>query len=88
MPRDVHDLEEVSDRSLLATWDKPAFSQGPYTEGVPWLRSRPEKGEHVDFLLSPDFEHLGPVLAKKRSLPAYSEMPIRWRVKHRGTSGV
>jgi hypothetical protein len=29
------------DRSLLSTWDKPAFSPVPHSEGVPWLGSRP-----------------------------------------------
>jgi hypothetical protein len=54
------------DRSLLSTWDKPAFSPVPHSEG-PRLGSRPAKGVHVDFLLSPDFQKLGPMLARTNS---------------------
>jgi hypothetical protein len=61
------------DRSLLSTWDKPAFAPGPYLRAAPWLGTRPTKGEHVDFLLSPDFKKLGPTLAKKGSWPTNSE---------------
>ncbi len=65
------------DRSLLSTWDKPAFSPAPYTEGAPWLGSRPAKGEQVDFLLGPNFPNLGPMLAKKGSWPTKSEHTTR-----------
>jgi hypothetical protein len=61
------------DRSLLSTWDKPAFSPPSYTEQAPWLGSRPAKGEHVDFLSSPNFQKLGPILANKGNWPTYLE---------------
>jgi hypothetical protein len=64
------------DRSLLSTWDKPAFSPVPYTEGAPWLGSRTAKGDHVDFLLSPNFQSLGPVLATG-DWPTNSEDPTQ-----------
>jgi hypothetical protein len=65
------------DRSLLSTWDKPAFSPVPYTEGAPWLGSRPAKGDHVDFLLSPNFQSLAPVLANQGDWPRNSEDPTQ-----------
>jgi hypothetical protein len=65
------------DHSLLSTWDKPAFSPTPYMDSVPWLDSRPAKGQHVDFLLSPKLESIGPLLAQKGSWPASSEAAPR-----------
>jgi hypothetical protein len=59
--------------SLLSIWDKPAFSPAPYMGQVPWLDSRPAKGERVDFLLRPDLQSVGPLLAQKDSWPASSE---------------
>ena len=61
------------DHSLLSIWDKPAFSPAPSMGQVPWLDSRPEKGERVDFLLRPDLQSVGPLLAQKGSWPANSE---------------
>jgi hypothetical protein len=58
--------------SLLSIWDKPAFSPAPYTELVPSPDSRPAKGQHVDFLLRPDLQNGGPLLAQKDSWPASS----------------
>jgi hypothetical protein len=58
--------------SLLSIWDKPAFSPVPDRDSVPWLDSRPAKGEHVDFLLRPDLQNVGPLLAQKDSWPAGS----------------
>jgi hypothetical protein len=60
---------------LLSTWDKPAFAPAPSMDSVPWLNSRPAKGPHVDFLLSPEVESLGPLRAQKGNWPASSEMP-------------
>jgi hypothetical protein len=65
------------DHSLLSTWDKPAFSPAPYMDSVPWLDSRPAKGQHVDFLMSPKLESIGPLLAQKGSWPASSEAAPR-----------
>jgi hypothetical protein len=45
--------EARQNHSLLSIWDKPAFSPAPSMGQVPWLDSRPEKGERVDFLLRP-----------------------------------
>lgn len=61
------------DHAMLSIWDKPAFSPAPYTGPVPWLNSRPTKGQHVDFLLQPDLQSVGPLLAQKDSWPASSE---------------
>jgi|ERR1700733_6902224 hypothetical protein len=61
------------DHSLLSIWDKPAFSPAPSMGQVPWLDSRPAKGERVDFLLRPDLQSIGPSLAQKGSWPASSE---------------
>ena len=58
---------------LLSTWDKPAFSSAPYMDSVPWLDSRPAKGPQVDFLLSPNLQSIGPLLAQKGSWPASSD---------------
>ncbi len=58
------------DRALLSVWDKPAFSPAPYMGPVPWLDSRPAKGQHVDFLLRPDLQSVGPLFAQKGSWPA------------------
>jgi hypothetical protein len=63
------------DRSLLSTWDKPAFSPVPRTKGVPWRGSRPAKGEHVDFLFGPNFQNFGPILSNKVNWPMNSEHP-------------
>jgi hypothetical protein len=65
--------EARQNHSLLSIWDKPAFSPAPSMGQVPWLNSRPEKGERVDFLLRPDLQGVGPLLAQKGSLPANSE---------------
>jgi hypothetical protein len=62
------------DHALLSTWDKPAFSPAPYMDSVPWLDSR---GQHVDFLLSPKLESIGPLLAQKGRWPASSEAALR-----------
>jgi hypothetical protein len=69
--------EARQDHSLLSIWDKPAFSPAPDRDLVPWLDSRPAKGEHVDFLLSPKSESIGPLLAQKGSWPASSEAASR-----------
>ena len=61
------------DHSLLSIWDKPAFSPAPFTGRVPWLNSRPAKGERVDFLLSPTLQSVGPLLAQKGSWPSSSD---------------
>jgi hypothetical protein len=60
------------DHSLLSIWDRPAFSPAPSTGLVPWLDSRPAKGQRVDFLLRPDLQKFGPLLAQKGSRPASS----------------
>jgi hypothetical protein len=65
------------DHALLSTWDKPAFSPAPYMDSVPWLDSRPAKGQHVDFLLTPKLESIGPLLAQKGRWPASSEAALR-----------
>jgi hypothetical protein len=65
--------EARQNHSLLSIWDKPAFSPAPSMGQVPWLDSRPAKGERVDFLLRPDLQGVGPLLAQKGSLPASSE---------------
>jgi hypothetical protein len=59
--------------SLLSIWDKPAFSPAPYIEEVPRLDSRRTKGQRLDFLLRPDQQNVGPLLAQKGSSPASSE---------------
>jgi hypothetical protein len=64
---------EAARHSLLSIWDKPAFSPAPYTGLVPWLDSRPAKGQRVDFLLSPNLQSIGPLLAQKGSWPASSD---------------
>ena len=64
--------EARQDHSLLSIWDKPAFSPAPSMGQVPWLDSRPAKGERVDFLLRPDLQKFGPLLAQKGSRPASS----------------
>jgi hypothetical protein len=64
--------EARQDHSLLSIWDKPAFSPAPYRDSVPWLDSRPAKGQQVDFLLTPKLESIGPLLAQKDSFPASS----------------
>lgn len=61
------------DHSLLSIWDKPAFSPAPYMDAVPWLNSRPANGQQVDFLLSPNLESFGPLLAQKGNRPTMSE---------------
>ena len=61
------------DHSLLSIWDKPAFSPAPSMGLVPRLDSRPAKGQQVDFLLRPDLQNVGPLLAQKGSWPANSE---------------
>jgi hypothetical protein len=56
---------EDQDRSLLAIWDKPAFSPGLDQNTVPWLNSRPAvKGQKIDLLLSPNVESFGPLVAQ------------------------
>jgi hypothetical protein len=65
--------EARQNHSLLSIWDKPAFAPAPSTGSVPWLDSRPGKGEQVDFLLRPDLQSTGPLLAQKGSWPASSE---------------
>jgi hypothetical protein len=59
--------------SLLSIWDKPAFAPAPSMRLVPRFDSRPAKGEQVDFLLRPDLQSVGPLLAQKGSWPASSE---------------
>jgi hypothetical protein len=61
------------DHSLLSIWDKPAFSPAPYIGQVPGLNSRPAKGQRVDFLLRPDLQNAGPLLAQQDNRPANSE---------------
>jgi hypothetical protein len=63
------------DHSLLSIWDKPAFAPAPNTGQVPWLEFHPAKGDRVDFLLRPDLQSIGPVLAQKGSWPASSQAP-------------
>jgi hypothetical protein len=60
------------DHSLLSIWDRPAFSPAPSTGLVPWLDSRPAKGQQVDFLLRRDLQNGGPLLAQKGGQPASS----------------
>jgi hypothetical protein len=61
------------DHSLLSIWDKPAFSPAPYTDLVPWLDLRCAKGPQVDFLLSPNLESTGSLLAQKSIWPTHPE---------------
>ena len=61
------------DHSPLSIWDKPAFAPAPYMGQVPWLDSRPAKGDRVDFLLRPDLQGTGPLLAQQGTWPASSE---------------
>jgi hypothetical protein len=61
------------DHSPLSIWDKPAFSPAPYIGQVPGLDSRPAKGQRLDFLLRPDQQKVGPLLALKGSSPTSSE---------------
>jgi hypothetical protein len=61
------------DHSLLSIWDKPAFSPAPYIGEVPGLDSRRAKGQRLDFLLRPNQQNVGPLLAQKGSWPASSE---------------
>ena len=65
------------DHSLLSIWDKPAFSPAPYTGQVPWLDSHATKGQHIDFLLSPEVEKLGPLVAQRGSSPEGSDAGAR-----------
>ena len=65
--------EARQNHSLLSIWDKPAFSPAPNKGLVPRPDSRPAKGQQVDFLLNPDLQSLGPLLAQKGSSPASSE---------------
>ena len=65
--------EARQNHSLLSIWDKPGFSPAPSMGQVPWLNSRPAKGQRVDFLLSPNLQSIGPLLAQKGSWPARSE---------------
>jgi hypothetical protein len=70
--------EARQNHSVLSIWDKPAFSPEPSTGNLPWLDSRPAKGDRVDFLLTPDLQNLGPLLAQKGGWPASSEaIPLR-----------
>jgi hypothetical protein len=56
---------DPQDRSLLSTWDKPAFVPGRNVNEVPWLNSRSAtKGPKIDLLLSPQLPSLGPVVAQ------------------------
>jgi hypothetical protein len=56
---------DPQDRSLLSTWDKPAFAPGLYRNEVPGLDSRSAtKGPKVDFLLSPQLQIFGPLVAQ------------------------
>jgi hypothetical protein len=64
--------EARQNHSLLSIWDKPAFSPAPSTGLVPRFDSRPAKGEQVDFLLRPDLQKFGPLLAQRGSRPASS----------------
>jgi hypothetical protein len=61
------------DHSLLSIWDKPAFSPAPQIVQPSGLDSRRAKGQRVDFLLRPDVQNVGPLLAQKGSWPASSE---------------
>jgi hypothetical protein len=65
--------EARQNHSLLSIWDKPAFSPAPYIGEVPRLDSRRTKGQRLDFLLRPDQQNVGPLLAQKGSSPASSE---------------
>jgi hypothetical protein len=65
--------EARQNHSLLSIWDKPAFAPAPSMRLVPRFDSRPAKGEQVDFLLRPDLQSVGPLLAQKGSWPASSE---------------
>jgi hypothetical protein len=56
---------DPQDRSLLSTWDKPAFAPGRNLNEVPWLNSRAAtKGPKIDFLLSPQLPSVGPLVAQ------------------------
>jgi hypothetical protein len=54
--------------SVLSIWDKPAFSPVPNRVSAP-QHSRPAKGQQVDFLLRPDLQSIGPLLAQNDSWP-------------------
>jgi hypothetical protein len=60
------------DHSLLPIWDKPAFAPAPDIGQVPRL-DRPAKGDRVDFLLRPELQRTGPLLAQQGNWPANSE---------------
>jgi hypothetical protein len=55
---------DPQDRSVLSTWDKPAFVPGRKVNEVPWLNSRSApKGPKIDFLLTPQLPGAGPLVA-------------------------
>jgi hypothetical protein len=56
---------DPQDRSLLSTWDKPAFAPDRNGDEVPPLLSRAApKGPKIDLLLSPQIPGLGPLVAQ------------------------
>jgi hypothetical protein len=56
---------DPQDRSLLSTWDKPAFAPGVYRNEVPWSDSRSAtKGPKIDFLFNPQMQSFGPLVAQ------------------------
>jgi hypothetical protein len=56
---------DPQDRSLLSTWDKPAFVPERNLNQVPRLNLRsPTKGPKIDFLLTPQLPSAGPLMAQ------------------------
>lgn len=53
---------DPQDRSLLSTWDKPAFAPGRNLDELDTRGAT--KGPKVDFLLNPQLPSLGPLVAQ------------------------
>jgi hypothetical protein len=57
---------DPQDRSLLSTWDKPAFAPRRNLNEAPRLNSSSPtttKGPKIDFLLTPQLPRVGPLVA-------------------------
>jgi hypothetical protein len=67
---------DSQDRSLLSTWDKPAFVPGRDLNEVPSPDSRAaRRGPKIDLLLSPQMPSAGPLMAQ--TAPSRSNDPAK-----------
>jgi hypothetical protein len=74
---------DPQDRSLLSTWDKPAFAPDLYRNEVPSVNPRSTtKGPKIDFLFNPQMRIFQPLVAQSAPSTGSERSDIGGTVEH------